>query len=127
MLKILATHNELGKLGEQLAANFLYANGYTILERNWRVNRAEIDIIANKNDTLVFVEVKSRSNTHFGPPEVFVTKRKKRLLASAASAYMKASGHEWAIRFDIITVVMTLGQSPVMEHFEDAFFPGLFE
>jgi putative endonuclease len=114
-------------LGEQLAAHYLRANGYTILERNWRVNRAEIDLIVRKNDTLIFVEVKSRSTAHFGPPEAFVSKRKKRLLASAASAYMQTSGYEWAIRFDIVSVLLQPGESPLIEHFEDAFFPGLFE
>ena len=74
----MALHNELGKLGETLAANFLQANGYTIVERNWRVNRIEIDLIARLDDTLIFVEVKTRSSDYFGSPEVFVTKRKKR-------------------------------------------------
>lgn len=121
----MAQHNELGQLGEQLAANFLQANGYTILARNWRVNRVEIDIIAELNDTLIFVEVKTRSSDFFGAPETAVTKRKKRLLAAAASAYMEQSGHDWAIRFDIISIVMQLGEAPKLEHFEDAFFPGL--
>ena len=121
----MAQHNELGQLGEQLAANFLQANGYTILARNWRVNRVEIDIIAELNDTLIFVEVKTRSSDFFGAPETAVTKRKKRLLAAAASAYMEQSGHDWAIRFDIISIVMQLGETPKLEHFEDAFFPGL--
>ena len=121
----MAQHNELGQLGEQLAANFLQANGYTILARNWRVNRVEIDIIAELNDTLIFVEVKTRSSDFFGAPETAVTKRKKRLLAAAASAYMEQSGHDWAIRFDIISIVLQLGEAPKLEHFEDAFFPGL--
>ena len=121
----MAQHNELGQLGEQLAANFLQANGYNILARNWRVNRVEIDIIAELNDTLIFVEVKTRSSDFFGAPETAVTKRKKRLLAAAASAYMEQSGHDWAIRFDIISIVMQLGEAPKLEHFEDAFFPGL--
>jgi putative endonuclease len=122
----MASHNELGKLGETLAANFLQANGYTIVERNWRVNRIEIDLIARLEDTLVFVEVKTRSSDYFGAPEVFVTKRKKSLMASAATAYMQETGHEWAIRFDVITILMGKGEAPVLEHFEDAFFPGLY-
>jgi putative endonuclease len=121
----MASHNELGKLGETLAANFLQANGYTILARNWRVNRIEIDLIARLDDTLVFVEVKTRSSDYFGAPEAFVTKRKKRLMASAATAYMQETGHEWALRFDVISILMGKGQAPELEHFEDAFFPGL--
>jgi putative endonuclease len=123
----MAAHNELGQLGEQMAANFLEANGYTILERNWRVNRAEIDIIAEHKDTLIFVEVKTRSTDYFGEPEEAVSKRKKRLLAAAASAYMQQKGHEWALRFDIISILMQLGKAPKLTHFEDAFFPGLHE
>lgn len=123
----MAQHNELGELGEKLAANFLQANGYTILAQNWRANRAEIDIIAQMDETLIFVEVKTRSTAFFGAPEAFVTKRKKRLLAAAASAYMEESGHDWAIRFDIISIVMQLGEAPKLEHFEDAFFPGLHD
>ncbi|MEM1214911.1 MAG: YraN family protein [Bacteroidota bacterium] len=123
----MAYHNEIGQLGEQLAANFLRANGYTILQRNWRINRVEIDLIAETEDgTLVFVEVKTRSNPSSGAPEASVTPRKKQLLAVAASAYMQQTEAEWAFRFDIISVVMELGKPPVVAHFEDAFFPGLF-
>lgn len=123
----MAYHNEIGQLGEQLAANFLRANGYTILKRNWRINRIEIDIIAQtEEDTLVFVEVKTRSNPTAGAPEASVTPRKKQLLAVAASAYMKQTEQEWAFRFDLISVLMEMGKAPVIQHFEDAFFPGLF-
>ena len=121
----MASHNELGKLGETLAANFLQANGYTILARNWRVNRIEVDLIARLDDTLIFVEVKTRSSDSFGPPEAYVTQRKKRLMASAATAYMQDTGHDWAIRFDVISIVLRTGEAPDLEHFEDAFFPGL--
>lgn len=121
----MALHNELGELGERLAANYLMAAGYIILERNWRVNRAEVDIIAQIGETLVFVEVKTRSSERFGAPELFVTNRKMKLLAGAAAAYMHKIGHEWALRFDVVTVVMELGKTPKVEHFEDAFFPGL--
>ena len=123
----MAAHNELGELGEKLAANFLEANGYIILARNWRANRAEIDIVAKIDETLVFVEVKTRSTDYFGPPEEAVSKRKKRLLAAAASAYMEETGHDWALRFDIISIVMQLGEAPNLTHFEDAFFPGLHD
>lgn len=123
----MAAHNELGELGEKLAANFLEANGYIILARNWRANRAEIDIVAKIDETLVFVEVKTRSTDYFGAPEEAVSKRKKRLLAAAASAYMEETGHDWALRFDIISIVMQLGEAPKLTHFEDAFFPGLHD
>ncbi len=121
----MAYHNELGKLGELLAAKYLEAEGYSIEERNWRINRLEIDLIAKKDDTLIFVEVKTRSNTEHGHPEMAVTARKERLISAAATAYMKKVEHEWAIRFDIISVVMGRNQKPDIRHLEDAFFPGV--
>jgi len=121
----MAAHNELGEKGEKLAANYLEAEGYTIVARNWRINRAEVDIVAEKAGTLVFVEVKTRSTAYFGPPEVFVTPKKQALLAAAAAAYMHLHGHEWAFRFDVISIVLPKGEAAVLEHFEDAFFPGL--
>jgi len=121
----MAYHNELGKLGETLAANYLQSKGYTIEERNWRINRLEIDIIAKKDETLIFVEVKTRSNTEFGHPEMSVTARKERLITAGATAYMEKIEHEWAIRFDIISVVMGRDQKPDIRHLEDAFFPGI--
>ena len=65
----MASHIDFGKLGEQLAENFLIKNGYTILYRNWRHSHYEIDIVALKNDIPHFVEVKTRSSKHFGEPE----------------------------------------------------------
>lgn len=120
----MAEHNELGQLGEQLAARLLEGKGYTLLARNWRYNRAEIDLIAKVDEVLVFVEVKTRSTDAFGPPDAFVSARKKRLMAGAATAYMAEVGHEWEFRFDIISIVMRAGQSPSIVHYEDAFFPG---
>jgi len=121
----MATHNELGKQGEELAADFLRVHGYEIKARNWRVNRLEIDLVAARGDTLIFVEVKTRSSTEFGSPAAYVDARKKRLLASAASAYMQSVGHEWAFRFDLISVVIPARGAPQIEHFPDAFFPGI--
>ena len=121
----MAYHNDLGKLGELLAAKHLETQGYNIEERNWRINRLEIDLIVKKEDTLIFVEVKTRSNTEHGHPEMAVTPRKERLISAAATAYMKKVEHEWAIRFDIISVVMGRDQKPDIRHLEDAFFPGV--
>ena len=68
----MAEHNELGKLGEELAVDFLQKNGYEILETNWVFQKAEIDIIAQKDNILVAVEVKTRSSIDFGLPQDFV-------------------------------------------------------
>lgn len=121
----MAKHHQIGKAGEQLAARFLTEKGYTILERNWRFSKAEVDLIAKDGDSLVFVEVKTRSTDYFGKPEEFVSPQKERLLAEAASVYMEQIGHQWAIRFDLISVIYRHEQDFTIEHLEDAFFPGL--
>ena len=120
----MAKHNEIGLLGEKLAVNFLTEKGYEILETNWRFKRAEIDIIAKQEDTLVFFEVKTRSSDFFGQPEEFVTSQKEDLMADAAGVYCEQVGHDWAIRFDIIGIVLKKN-APVINHFEDAFFPSV--
>jgi putative endonuclease len=121
----MAKHLDIGNRGEQLARAFLEQKGYAILETNWRYKRAEVDIIAKDGETLVFIEVKTRSSDAFGKPEEFITPHKESLLIAAASAYMEQIGHDWAIRFDIISVLYRSAQDYQMEHFEDAFFPGL--
>lgn len=121
----MAYHNDLGKLGEKLAANYLTEKGYTIIERNWRINKLEIDLIASLGDTLIFVEVKTRSNIEYGHPELAVSPRKETLIAAAAKGYMKKIDHDWAIRFDIVSIVMHRNKQPDIRHLEDAFFPGV--
>ena len=122
----MAISHELGRRGERLAANYLQANGYEILDRNWHAGHVELDIVARRGETVIFVEVKTRGTDRFGPPEGFVTKRKQRLLSAAAAAYMQANGYEWALRFDVVSIVWPDGEAPVVEHYEDAFFPGIF-
>ena len=118
-------HLDSGEWGETLAAQYLSDLGYTILERNWRYKRAEIDIIARDGGILVFVEVKTRANLSFGRPEEMVGFRKKRMLYDAASAYMRHIGYEWEIRFDIIGITGVEGRLLRIEHFKDAFYPGI--
>lgn len=121
----MAAHNELGKLGEQLASRFLIKQGYQVLECNWRFSRAEIDLILMQNDILVFCEVKSRRNISFGKPEAFVNEKKEALMFDAANAYIEESNHQGEIRFDIISVTFDSNEKPKIEHFKDAFFSGL--
>ena len=84
----MADHNELGKKGEQLAIAFLIKNEYKILEKNYRFQKAEVDIIAQKKDVLAIVEVKTRSTTYFGNPQDFVNPKKIKLLLSAIDNYV---------------------------------------
>jgi putative endonuclease len=109
-----------GKLGEKLAADFLQQKGYTIVKRNFRHRRNEIDIIARKEGLLVFVEVKARGGSgDWGMPEEAVDRRKASRLISCANAYIFKTDWQADIRFDIIAV--ELGKETLITHFEDAF------
>ena len=116
----MATHNELGKKGEELAVEFLQKNGYTILERNWRFKKAEVDIIAQKNDVLAVVEVKTRSNNYFGDPQDFVNPKKIKLLVEAIHEYVTSRNLDVEVRFDIIAILKNQYRFDI-EHLEDAF------
>ena len=118
----MAVHNELGKLGEDLAVQYLTDKGYEILERNWHNIHKEIDIIAKDGDDLVIVEVKARQTDEYGEPDIAVTKRKQRMLIAAANAYITRKGLDVETRFDIISIIYRDG-NPVIEHIEDAFLP----
>ncbi|MGK0175923.1 MAG: putative endonuclease, partial [Ulvibacter sp.] len=84
----MAYHNDLGKLGEQLAVDYLSRNGFIILERNFIYNKAEVDIIAKKEEKIIIVEVKTRNSAFFGDPQDFVTKTKIKLMVKAANEYV---------------------------------------
>lgn len=119
------TTRHKGQRAEDLAAAYLETNGYTVIERNWRAGRAEIDIIAREGQTLVVVEVKSRSYTSMGYPEEGVSKHKENLLADAAGRYMELHNHHWEVRFDIISIVLKRDDTFGLNHYKDAFFPGM--
>ncbi|KQB43268.1 UPF0102 protein [Flavobacterium daejeonense] len=117
----MAEHNELGKLGEELAVAFLQNNGYSILETNWTFQKAEIDIIAQINDTLAIIEVKTRSSIEFGLPQDFVNQKKIKLLTKAVDNYVVEKDLDCNVRFDIIAIQKT-NKSFVIEHLTDAFY-----
>jgi|TARA_B110000967_G_C18700600_1_gene467635 putative endonuclease len=118
----MAHHNELGKLGEKLAAVYLLKNGYEILAQNYYFDKAEIDIIAKKGeDTLVVVEVKTRNSDFFGDPQEFVTPSKIKLLVKAANEYIISNDLDMEVRFDIIAVIKNKMIEKI-EHFENAFY-----
>jgi putative endonuclease len=117
----MAEHNELGKLGEELAVEFLQKNGYDILETNYVFQKAEIDIIAKKQNVLAVVEVKTRSSIDFGLPQDFVKPKKIQLLVKAINEYVVSNDLDVEVRFDIIAVHKENGKFNI-EHLEDAFF-----
>lgn len=114
--------HELGKLGEELAVNYLIDKGYQILERNWHSRHKEIDIIALDDTNLVVVEVKTRKSDDYGEPDIAVGKDKQRMLIWAADAYVRFKNLDVDVRFDIISIVIS-DDEPEIEHIEDAFIP----
>lgn len=122
ILNNMAKHNELGKLGEAIAKEFLEQKGYRIEALNYRAGRAELDIVAKDGETLVFVEVKTRSDDFLFDPEKAMTEKKETLMRNAAVAYMRATGHDWAIRFDVIGIVVRGEDRYEVRHGEDVFF-----
>ena len=117
----MAEHNDLGKLGEELAVEFLQKNGYEILETNWTFQKAEVDIIAKKENTLAIIEVKARSSLDFGLPQDFVKTKKIQLLVKAVNEYVISNDLDVEVRFDIIAVHKE-GKSFAIEHLIDAFY-----
>ena len=117
----MARHNDLGKLGEELAVDYLQKAGYIILETNWVFQKAEIDIIAQKGQMLAVVEVKTRSGIDFGLPQDLVKPKKIQLLVTAINEYITQNDLDITTRFDIIAIHKK-GGSFEIEHLEDAFF-----
>ncbi|GGW56099.1 putative endonuclease [Winogradskyella epiphytica] len=117
----MAQHNELGKKGEQLAVDFLLKNNYIIVERNYRFQKAEVDIIAQKDEVLAVVEVKTRSTIDFGNPQDFVKPKQIQNLVKAVDEYINANDLNIEVRFDIIAIVKQ-GKRYHIEHLENAFY-----
>jgi len=117
----MAKHNELGKIGEQIAVNFLIKKGYKIKERNWRFKKAEVDIIAQIANTLVAVEVKTRSTDVFGDPQEFIKEKQKKMLVHAVDEYVISKDLDVEVRFDVIGIIKNKDETTI-EHLEDAFF-----
>jgi putative endonuclease len=118
----MAKHLETGKRAEALAAKHLEEKGYEIVFRNYRYGRAEVDLIVKKDIFLVFVEVKSLTNTKFGNPEISVHKNKVRLVTKAADNFVFQTNWQQQIRFDIISIIFKTEEDFEITHFEDAFY-----
>lgn len=116
----MAFHNQLGEEGEKIAVQYLKSKGYIIHHTNWRMSHLEVDIIAENNDELVFIEVKTRSSEEYGRPEEAVDFEKERDLMKLANVYMENLQQEVPSRFDIISIILNDQESNIT-HFEDAF------
>jgi putative endonuclease len=116
----MARHNDLGKEGEEAAANYLEKNGYVIRRRNWFFEKFELDIVAEKVGWLVVVEVKSRSTETFEHPEDAITPAKIRRIVLATDAYIRQFDIDMPTRFDVISAIPTRNGYRI-DHIEDAF------
>ena len=112
----------LGRVAEDLTVRYLKKQGFKIMVRNYRYRRAEIDIIAQKSQLLIFVEVKARRSDRFGNPETFVGAKQQTLIRTAAEHYIITHDWDYDIRFDIVAVCQQFNNQLKLTHFEDAFY-----
>jgi len=119
------TTNDVGDRGEDLAATFLEDAGYRVLERNYRFERNEVDLVCYDPDAggeIVFVEVKTRTGSGFGPPEASVTEEKQASLIEVSRAYLHERNLQGApARFDVVGILLS-GPDAQIDHYENAFW-----
>ncbi|MGC9375440.1 MAG: YraN family protein [Bacteroidales bacterium] len=120
----MAEHNELGKKGEEIALTYLKSKQYIVKETNWRFRKNEVDIITEKDNLLVVVEVKTRTSEYFENPKEAVTKKKQKFIIQATDAYIQEKNIEKEVRFDIVGVTIINGKTKI-EHIQEAFQPSL--
>lgn len=120
----MANHNELGKKGEAEAEKLLLSKNYRIVERNWTFHGYEIDIIAEDDEYIVFVEVKTRTSAQWGNPEDFISKSRMRRMVEAADYYLIEKDIDKPARFDFVSAIWN-GKTFELEHIDDAFMPFL--
>ncbi len=109
-----------GNKGEEIACTYLEQNDYSIINRNFRFKRGEIDIVAKKDGLLCFIEVKLRSRSDFGEPEEFVSQNQQNLILRTAEEFIDQVDWQNDIRFDIVAI-KKLGETLEIEHLKDAF------
>ena len=118
----MAAKDDLGRAGEQRAVRYLHDHGYEIIDRNWRCAQGELDIVALRRGTLVFVEVKTRTTEAFGHPFDAVDARKRRRLWKLAHAWMQAHPdqvHGREMRIDVIGIIGDDPDAGTLEHLRD--------
>ena len=116
----MAKHNKLGKDGELIAFMVLQRDGFAILETNWRFQKAEVDIIAQKDGFLIFIEVKTRGSKKFGNPSDSIDKKKINLYKDAVEGYLEQYPSELEVRFDVVNIIIGKDETEI-EHIPNAF------
>lgn len=118
----MAAKDELGRRGEDVAAQYLEGLGLTVLARNWRCRHGELDVIATDSARLVVCEVKTRSSTRFGLPAEAVTGKKAHRIRRLANLWLAAHHLPWTeVRFDVCSILIEPGTEPVVHHYAGAF------
>ena len=118
----MTTNLSVGERGERIAEAYLRGQGFVILEKNYRGRTGEIDIVAREGETIVFVEVKSRRNLAYGPPQLAVTPFKQRQISRTAQVWLAHRRKpNAAARFDVIAILVPEGDVPRIEHIRNAF------
>ena len=116
----MAKHNKLGKDGELIAFMVLQRDGFAILETNWRFQKAEVDIIAQKDGFLIFIEVKTRGSKKFGNPSDSIDKKKISIYKDAVEGYLEQYPSELEVRFDVVNIIIGKDETEI-EHIPNAF------
>jgi len=117
----MARHIDLGKKGEDLAADWVTGNGYSILQRNWRHGRYEVDIIAARNNVIHIIEVKCRQSNTYGQPEESVSRRKIRHLLQAASGWLYRNPGHTRVQYDVLAITLRRNEEPEYFMIEDVY------
>ena len=121
----MSKESDLGKLGEELAVAFLKKHDHIILEQNYKWEKSEIDIIATKNNRIIFVEVKTRQSPYLSDPALMVPIKKWKQVMKAADIYMKENDAQLTAQFDIVSVI-TNKEYTKIDHYDEAFTPGVY-
>ena len=116
----MAKHNKLGNDGELIAFMVLQRDGFAILETNWRFQKAEVDIIAQKDGFLIFIEVKTRGSKKFGNPSDSIDKKKISIYKDAVEGYLEQYPSELEVRFDVVNIIIGKDETEI-EHIPNAF------
>ncbi|HZG23919.1 MAG TPA: YraN family protein [Chitinophagaceae bacterium] len=117
----MASHNDLGRYGEELGRSFLREQGFEILHVNWKYSFFEIDIIASKDNVLHFIEVKTRRTAQFGMPEESVDRKKMKKLMTAAEEYLYRYPWWKRVQYDILSILITKEQPAEYFFIEDVY------
>lgn len=120
----MAHHNDTGMFGEKIAVQYLSEKGFNILHQNWRHSHWEVDIIASLNNTLHFIEVKTRRTEKFGFPEDDVSEKKIKNLINASEEFLFLNPGWKLIRFDVLSITILKGKPVEFFFIEDVYIPG---